>query len=541
MVYKILFKFLITSILLYTSLGISQDDQLLKQSGPRPGDDELTAEEIFEKNKYAIVSIWYVAEGYYENWEFIEKDTMMLSGSGFIISPTGLVATNNHVIESFDSLIIKTFDGVFHNAEVVLSDSKNDMAVLKILGFEEDIYPSVTLGNSDSAKIGHNIYCIGSPLGFEYTISEGIIAGIRKNEKVKFTDYDTYLTIEKIFDKVIQITASISPGNSGGPLFSGKGEVIGITTYSYGYYGNLNFAVGINSLKNLINSIELTNIENDEDLRQKRKDELFKRNYKLANNYKYKVVDNWYYTKQKDTMKILDTFIVKQDSINKVNLQKAEMFYYKCIELKPDTFDVYRDLMGLLVFTESYFKAEELYKQIKETFNSDSLLNTLSSTLAEGYTKSKDYKRAIAFYEKMIKTDSTDLFSYFQIANIYEKMGEYDKAIERYKLLLKKDSSYISAYINIGKIYYKEKKNFKEAKKYLNKALELDIIKYPGGYYYGSEYVDLFYMLGMIAVKEKRKTEALLYYLELKGIYTYTEEDNSKKKELYLNIIKLGD
>lgn len=448
--------------ILFISFAVSQDDQLLKQSGPKPGDDELTAEEIFEMNKNSVVSIWYISEGYYEYFNYIEKDTMLLSGSGFIISPEGLVATNNHVIESLDSIIVKTYDGKFYPAEVIVTDFKNDIAILKIIDFDNSQFPVINLGNSDSVKIGHNVYCIGSPLGFEYTISEGIVAGIRKEEKVKFTDYDTWLQVEKVFDKVIQITASISPGNSGGPLFNGKGEVIGITTYSYGFYGNLNFAVGINSLTKLMESINTESLENEEELRQKRKEELFKRNYKLANSYKYKVLDNWYYSKQKDTMKTLDTFVVRQDSINKVNFQKAEIYYNKCIELKPDTFDVYKDLMSLFVFTENYTKAEELYKQIKETFTSDSLLNTLSSTLAEGYTKSKDYKKALAFYEKMIKVDSTDIFAHMQIANIYENMKDYDKAIEKYKEIIRKDSTEILPYVRLGNIYYKEKKNLKK-------------------------------------------------------------------------------
>ncbi len=526
-------------LLLLASNAISQDDKLLIQSGPKPNNDELTAEEIFERNKHAIVSIWYVSEGYYEDYQYIEKDTVILSGSGFIISTDGLVATNNHVIESFDSLIVKTYDGNYFPAEIVMIDYKNDLAILKIINSEEINFQAIKFGESDSVKIGNNVYCIGSPLGFEYTISDGIIAGIRKEEKVKFRDYDTWETVEKVFDKVIQITAAISPGNSGGPLFNGKGEVIGIVTYTYEFYGNLNFAVAINALKKLIQSLEIVDIEQEE-IKQKRKEELFKRNYKLAKTYRNKVIDNWYYTKQKDTMKTLDTFIVRQDSINHINLWKSETFYNKCIELKPDTFVVYAELMSLYVYIEDYPKAEELYKQIKETFDSDSLLNTLSSTLAEGYIKSKDYKKAITFYEKMIKADSNDIFSYTQIADLYLKMKDYAKALETYKIVIKKDSLNIPAYIRIGKLYYDEKRKYKEAKQYLYKALELSIESSLYGYY-GSDYVNLFYLLGMIAVKEKRKTEALIYYLELRGIYTYNAEDNAKKKKLYYEIIKMDD
>lgn len=537
---------LIVVIFLFFLIPCSVFSQIEKQEKaeeptiPKPNGDDLTAEQIFEFNKPHIVSIWYISSGYYSYYSYIPQDTIMLSGSGFIISPEGMVGTNNHVIQDIDSILIKTYDGIFHNAEVVLTDEKNDIAILKITDSVQSEYPVIKIAGSDSIKVGQIIYAIGSPMGFEYTISEGIIAGIRYNEKVSFMDYTTYMTVEKVFDKVIQITAAISPGNSGGPLFNTKGEVIGLTTYSYGFYGNLNFAVSISSLVNLRKNLNYTDLNNDEELKQKRLNDLFKRTYSLATNLKYRVYDNWFYTKQADTMKTTDTFVVKQDSLNKINFIKSEQGFLKCIELQPDSFYVYRDLMDLYFYTDNFEKAENLYKTIRESFSSDSLLNTLSSSLAEAYSKSKDYGRAIQFYEKMLKSDTTDMFIRYQIASTYELMKDYDSAIISYNNLIKRDSEYIRAYIQLGKIYYENKNNEKEAKKYLNKAFEKSLNENIYGYY-GSEYVDLFYLLGTIAVKEKRKIEALLYYLELKSIYTYTPEEREKKQKLYNAIIKMDD
>jgi len=507
---------------------------------PKSGTDELNAQEIFEMNKNALVSIWYITDGYYSYYSFIPKDTMLLNGSGFVIYEEGIIGTNVHVIENKDSLLVKTFDGTFYNAEIIYTDPKNDIAILKIINTNGTKFPTIKIGDSDSVKTGQSIYAIGSPLGFEYTISEGIIAGLRINEKVSFNDYELGF-VEKVFDKVIQITAAISPGNSGGALFNGYGEVIGITTYSYGFYGNLNFAVGINTLSKHLSEINLKDSEMTPEMITKREDDIFNRSYRSATNYKYRVMDNWFYSKQKDTMKVYDTLIVMQDSINKANFVKSESLFDKCIKLRPDSFYVYRDLLDLYILTDSYKKAEDLYLGIREKFTSDSLLNTLSSSLASAYSSSKDYKKALSFYEKMLKADTADYFIYYQIANTYELMKDYETAIKKYNLLIKKDSSYTKAYIAIGKIYYANINDYEEATNYFNKALERSFKTDYGYGYYGTEYVDLFYYLGMTAIKEKKKTLALLYYIELKSIYSYTDEARDKKLELYNAIRKLEE
>jgi tetratricopeptide (TPR) repeat protein len=227
-------------------------------------------------------------------------------------------------------------------------------------------------------------------------------------------------------------------------------------------------------------------------------------------------------------MKKIDTFYVKQDSLNKMYLNKAETHYNICLDLKPDTFYVYQNLMDLYVFTDKFKKAEDLYKRIREKFDSDSLLNTLSSSLAEAYSTSKDYKKALSFYEKMSKVDTADNFIRYQIGYINEMMKNYKKAIVNYNDLIKRDSNFINAYIRLGDIYYKQFNDYKKAKKYLTEALIRNDLLYE----YGSGNIDLYYILGMIAVKEKRKLDALLVYIDIKKLYLYNKEDKMKRLEL---------
>jgi tetratricopeptide (TPR) repeat protein len=534
------FSHLLLFIFLFSAFLSAQDKNLTMPDAEEKKNGDLTAEEIISQNKAALVSIWYHTSDYYyysytTTYSYGYKDTVLLSGSGFIFSPEGLVGTNNHVIAGFDSLFIKTSDGTFYNAEIVYVEEKNDFAILRIKDSSKKTFPVVKLGNSDEVKVGQSIYAIGSPLGFEYTISEGIVAALRENEKVSFTDPDTYALIEKTFDKVIQITAPISPGNSGGALFSGKGEVIGVTTYSYGFYGNLNFAVAIKVLHGILKNINFADLDNNEEYQKKHLQNLFSTNLKLAETNKSKVLTTWFYTKAIDTMKKVDTFYVKQDSLNKIYLKKAEFHYNYCMDLKPDTFYVYQNLMELYVYTDNFIKAEDLYKKIKEKFDSDSLLNTLSSSLAEAYSSSKDYKKALTFYEKMSKLDTADNFIRYQIAYLNEMMKDYKKAIKSYNALIKRDSNYIGAYVRLGNIYYKEYKDFSKAKKYLQEALFRNDMLYD----YGSGNTDLYYILGMIAVKEDRKTEALMILMDMKKLYLYNKEDKMKRIELQKAILKM--
>lgn len=487
----------------------------------------FNAEQIIEMNKPALISIWYHTDNYYSYYSFTTIDTTLLNGSGFIFSEDGLIGTNYHVVDGIDSLLVKTSDGTFYDAELLIIDEKNDMAILRIKNANGTKFPTIRFANSDALKVGQEVFAIGSPLGYEYTISQGIIAGIRDNEKVSFTDPVTYAPIEKNFEKVIQITAAISPGNSGGALFNRKGEVIGITTYTYTGYGNLNFAIAINSFVYFMNSVDLANIDNNEEAKKKREESLYFSNLRLAGNFKSEATYNWMYVKQKDTMKTLDTFIVKQDSIARMNFNKAETFYYKCMDIAPDSFEVYREMMDLYVYCENFNKAENLYDTIKTRFQSDSLLSLLSSSLASAYTTSKEYKKALEFYEKMSAKDTSDIYLRYQIGNIYEKMDKNNRAVKEYKKIIKKDPTYTQAYIQIGALYYNKYKDYRTAKEYFEKAYDNEMVMYGSTYY-----IDIPYYLGMIAVKERKKTDAMLYYMDLKSIYTYTPEDNKKKADL---------
>jgi tetratricopeptide (TPR) repeat protein len=495
-------------------------------------DDDLNAQQIIETYKPALVSIFFHNDNYYSYHSNTYKDTTMLNGSGFIIRDDGLIGTNYHVVEQIDSIIIKTSEGDFYDAELLTIDEKNDFAILRILNAGNKKFPFVKFGNSDEVKAGQNVYAIGSPLGYEYTISSGIVAAIRNNEKVNLTDPVTYDFREKEFDKVIQVTAAISPGNSGGALFNSKGDVIGITTYTFMGFGNLNFAVAINGFKVLLEKLEEAEFNNGESIARLREENLINSYFRLAENIKLNLSYNWTYSQQRDTMTVLDSFVVRQDSLNRINFGKAEKYYYRIIDLKPDTFIVYQDLLDMYVFTESFDKAENLYRDIRERFESDSLLNLLSSSLASAYSTNKDYDNAIIFYRKMLEQDSTQSFIYYQLANIYDSMGDTKRSESEYKKLIVKDPFYTDAYIQLGKLYYEKLNRKKLAKRYFNDAYEKEL----GNNGYSPYNLELYYYMGLIAIEEERIFDAILAYMEMKNIYSYKPEENEMKLKLYKSI-----
>jgi S1-C subfamily serine protease len=157
-------------------------------------------------------------------------------GSGFLISKDGQVVTNYHVIKNGSSAVVKLPDGAFFAVDGVLaSDKDRDVAVIKAHGND---FRTLTLGDSDRLQVGEEVVAIGNPLSLESTVSNGIVSAVR--------------TIETEGGDFLQITAPISPGSSGGPLFNMAGEVVGITTSRMKEGQNLNFAIPINDVKPLV-------------------------------------------------------------------------------------------------------------------------------------------------------------------------------------------------------------------------------------------------------------------------------------------------
>jgi S1-C subfamily serine protease len=203
-------------------------------AAPRPKTGEKTPAELFKETGPSVVTIFVFQKGGEGG------------GTGFLVDREGIIATNHHVIEGASRVRIKFQNGaVFEDVEILDDVAAVDLALLKInLSAPVDAGPRVdapplALGDSEAVVVGEHAVSIGNPLGLEHTLTDGLISSRRMYDGRPW----------------IQFSAPISPGNSGGPLFNMRGEVIGISTATVTGFGraqNLNLAVPVNELKKLI-------------------------------------------------------------------------------------------------------------------------------------------------------------------------------------------------------------------------------------------------------------------------------------------------
>lgn len=170
------------------------------------------------------------------------------AGSGFIVSSDGYILTNAHVVSGADEVIVKLIDKRKFTAKVIGADTRTDVAVLKITSPSK--LPVVKLGNPAQLRVGEAVAAIGSPFGFENSVTAGIVSA-----KGRTLPSESYVPF-------IQTDVPINPGNSGGPLFNMRGEVVGINSQIYsrsGGYQGVSFAIPIDVAMEVVNQLKTGN------------------------------------------------------------------------------------------------------------------------------------------------------------------------------------------------------------------------------------------------------------------------------------------
>lgn len=219
-------------------------------SGSPVSADGLTPSQVYAMNVDSVVLI----SSQVQTSMYGQITSGISSGSGFILSEDGYVVTNNHVVENAVSVSVTTYDGNEYAATIVGTDSTNDVAVLKIA--QEDLpnqgLSPVTLGSSDDLIVGDQVVAIGNPLGeLTSTMTVGYVSA-----------KDRDVTTDGTTINMIQTDAAINSGNSGGPLFNMKGEVVGITTAKYSGSSSsgasiesIGFAIPIDDVSGMISDL----------------------------------------------------------------------------------------------------------------------------------------------------------------------------------------------------------------------------------------------------------------------------------------------
>lgn len=338
-------------------------------------------------------------------------------GSGFFVRADGVLITNYHVIEDAYSAVIKLTDGkVFDDVSIIDFNAEWDIAVLKVKGSG---FSTVKLGNSDNVQTGQKIVVIGNPEGLQNTVSDGLISSIRKIEP-QDNDY------------VFQISAPISMGSSGGPVYNMNGEVIGISALILETGQNLNFAIPI---KFALPLIEKTS----------RKD--------LA-----------VLTKEL-TEKAIGEYIRNQQT--STEFKPEETIFEEALQYYQQANEKSGNYMG--VFGTANQEAIEF---LKKAVNVDPNYHAAHYVLCLSYKLVNQLD--LAEKELLIANSLKPLFAYghVELGEVYYKLGNLAKAKSELEIGIKLKPDYPYAFFLLGKAY-RDNKEYKNAIEYFNRANEL--------------------------------------------------------------------
>lgn len=167
-------------------------------------------------------------------------------GSGVLVSDDGLIWTAAHVVQVAEVVKVKFSDGEVYDARVLVSDAKTDLAAIKVVGSVAG-RKTARIGDSNTSRVGEDVFVIGAPRGLEYSLSRGIISGRMKEDSPVLGASDI---------EFLQLDAAINPGNSGGPVFNMNGEVIGIASFilsQSGGFEGIGFAATSNVAQQVMN------------------------------------------------------------------------------------------------------------------------------------------------------------------------------------------------------------------------------------------------------------------------------------------------
>ena len=319
------------------------------------------------------------------------------TGTGFFVSRDGKLITNYHVIKKGGDAIAKSEGEVFYAVEGVLAvDIKNDLALLKVKTKDQ---PCLTLADVLKVEPGQRVAVIGSPLGLEGTLSEGIVSAVREFEgKVRR----------------IQITAAISPGSSGSPVLNEKGEAIGVATFVVRGGQSLNFAVPADAAKKLISmaaekTVSLASIgsSNDSDDESRGSDE-----FTVLDSAEYKAV------------------MAARQAQNWTDMLSAAQ---ALVRRFPDN-DFSHSCLGQAYQGLTFF--DEAVAAYKRAIKIDPNNEVTWSRLGEVYRKQKKYDEAISAYRQAVKLSQEASFKalcYWEMGDAYKGQARFDEAISVYR------------------------------------------------------------------------------------------------------------
>lgn len=431
---------------------------------------DLTPQEIYEKVNNSVVILY--------SYDF-DKNPLK-QGSGVVINDSGYIMTNYHIFSECENIVVYHNEENLGVADIINADMDKDILIIKI---ENENLKTIKIGNSDDCKVGEKIYAIGSPLGYENTISDGIISGIRNND---------------FGGKLIQITASISGGSSGGAVVNSNGELIGISTFQEKEGQNINFAIPINEITEFKNSFsyEKHHLEGNK---------IFLKGYNAYTTKKYEDAV-YYYSGYLKIFPESDAVLYNRGlALFKLERYKESIRdFNKAIELGDNSASIFysrgKDYQGLGEYDlalkdfnyaitlypnspESLNKRGECYlemgdyqnaiKDFSYAINLDDSYSLYYYNRGVAYEYSKNKINALKDYSHAIELFSTYFDAYYSRAALYNDLNQFDNSIGDFEKCIELIPDYKYPYNNIGWVYF-NKGDYSNAITFLEKCYQID-------------------------------------------------------------------
>lgn len=402
------------------------------------------ADRVFRENRKSIVVVT----------AYNIKGQPLTEGTGFIASPDGAIITNYHVIGIAKDIKVKANGRVLNVEGVIYADKENDFAILRVKGKD---MPAVKLGNAGNLIPGSKVYIISSSKDSGDMIYEGIF---RKKRSVS------------PINKVIEITAPVSQGSSGSPLFNGDGEVIGIITFLSKRTENVIFAIPSELFRDKLMSRKLVAVKN------------------IIKDYK-NTAEYWFY---------LGYYLSEAGAY-----KEAADVFREAIRIRPGFTDAYY-YCG--VAYEKAGKYKEAAKSFREAIKLKTDFADAYFSLGVIYGKLGMYKESINVLRQCVTIEPDFAEAYFNMGVAYEKTGMYKEAIEVNKKAVSLKPDFTDAYYNLG-IACEKSGNYTDASTAFQKVLK-----------FRPDYTNAHYNLGIVYLLLRDKGSALERYRILKTLDT---------------------
>jgi tetratricopeptide (TPR) repeat protein len=456
------------------------------------------ADRIFKENSKAVVKVT----------DYDEKGNEISKGSGFIVRQDGAVVTNYHVIGMARDIKVKAGDKVFDVEGLIYTDKINDLAILKA---KVKDMPIVKLGVVGKTNIGESVYVIGYPLGLEKTISVGSLRGIRKIDEKR---------------EILEMTALVSPGSSGSPVFNKNGEVIGVVTSSpISETRNSSFAISVKLIKDKISSKSVTSIK-ESGLEDYINTAIYWNN--LGVTYRKSGMNKEAIDAYKQAIRIDPDFADVHYDLG-IAYSKSGMYkeaikaYEQAIRIIPDFADVHYGL-GVAYGKSGMYK--EAIKACEQAIRIDPDFAKAHNNLGTAYDKSGMNKEAIDAYKQAIRIDPDFAKAHYGLGVTYRKSGMYKEAIKAYEQAIRIDPDYAKAHNNLGYAY--EKSGMcKDAIDAYKQATRID-----------PDYAEAYYNLGVNYGKSGRYEHAIDAYKQATRIDPDYADAHSNLGAAYGNLGK---